>query len=149
MQNHLWDAHCWLRAVLMSVRCQLWWGTNSTVPAVLEKGGRNHRAHVPVDLEAGGAGRNHHITYGFPKKMALRRELRPHRTHKDADLAEKFPSLKNSEGFLWFKVGKGRWKVSLLGFTAFSFMPRRPHWRSAECSYEQGYQQLLDNPLVK
>lgn len=72
-------------------------GTNSTVPVVLEKGGRNHRAHVPVDLEAGGAGRNHHISYGFLKKTALRRELRPHRTHKDADLAEKFPSLKNSE----------------------------------------------------
>lgn len=43
-------------------------GTNSTVPVVLEKGGRNHRVHIPVDLEAGGAGRNHHITYGFPPK---------------------------------------------------------------------------------
>lgn len=67
-------------------------GTNSIVPVVLEKGGRNHMAHVPVDFEAGGAESKH-----FPKKMALRRELRPHRTHKDADLAEKFPSLKNSE----------------------------------------------------
>lgn len=34
-------------------------GTNSIVPVVLEKGGRNHMAHVPVDFEAGGAERKH------------------------------------------------------------------------------------------